>query len=211
VDQDKKKYFDWLTYNVLVKLAVAIFLAALIILLVVWLVYAYHFASSKISGDPAAWGQLGDFIGGVTNPLLGFLTLVILSLTIILQSRQLSISATELELSRKELELTRKELRRSAQAQEQSEKALRVQAEAADRSARLSAINFLLEHYESVIKSLEEGMRRLNNRLGKDPENTLKKMRTLDSKIDELNNRKSTLINMLDDLFNEISEKPSDA
>jgi chromosome segregation ATPase len=154
---------------------------------------------------------LGDFIGGVTNPLLGFLTLVILSLTIILQSRQLSISATELELSRKELELTRKELRRSAQAQEQSEKALRVQAEAADRSARLSAINFLLEHYESVIKSLEEGMRRLNNRLGKDPENTLKKMRTLDSKIDELNNRKSTLINMLDDLFNEISEKPSDA
>lgn len=118
--------------------------------------YVLFFGRNGVSNDPAVWGQFGDFVGGTANPILSFLTLIALTLTIILQSRQLSISSRELELSRNELELTRDELRRSAQAQELSEKALRAQADAADRSARLSGINFLLEHCRAEIQEMKK-------------------------------------------------------
>lgn len=118
-------------------------------------VYILFFGKKDVSDDPAVWGQFGDFVGGTANPVLSFLTLIALALTIILQSRQLSISSRELELSRNELELTRDELRRSAQAQELSEKALRAQADAADRSARLAGINFLLGHCKAEIREMK--------------------------------------------------------
>ena len=117
---------------------------AAIVLLSVFVTYITFFGGKSISDDPEAWGQFGDFIGGTANPVLSFLTLIALALTIILQSRQLSISS-------RELELTRDELRRSAKAQELSEEALRAQADAAHRSARLASINFLLEQCQAEI------------------------------------------------------------
>ena len=60
-----------------------------------------------------------------------------------------------MELQRQELTLTRQELSRSAAAQEQSEAALRAQAESAASSARLSTINFLLDHYKQELKAMQ--------------------------------------------------------
>lgn len=126
-----------------------------------WMAYILAFHRHSIVLDPAAWGQLGDFMGGVLNPVLSFLTLFILAFTIILQSRQLAATTEGLDLSRKELILsrqelvaTREELARSAKAQEQSEQALRLQATAAQKSTRLATMSQLVQHYQSELESL---------------------------------------------------------
>lgn len=142
------------SHNMLVQVITWVLCIACVILFVVISAFALKFHSSQISGDPAAWGQFGDFIGGVSNPALAFLSLIALCLTIVLQSRQLATSSAELELSRKELELTRDELRKSARAQEESEKSLRQQALAATESTEMASINFLLEYYQVEIAKL---------------------------------------------------------
>lgn len=128
---------------------------ACVVLFTVFGLYFWWFSSGKLSASAADWGLFGDFVGGTSNPILAFLTLVALCLTIILQSKQLVASTEELELSRKELELTRQELSRSAKAQEDSERSLRTQAEAAHQSARLAATNLLLDHYKEDLKAFE--------------------------------------------------------
>jgi hypothetical protein len=45
------------------------------------MMYFYKFGSfdiSKLSKDPAHWGQLGDYIGGLLNPILSFATIIYL-------------------------------------------------------------------------------------------------------------------------------------
>lgn len=39
--------------------------------------YLINFYSSPLSGDPANWGQFGDYIGGVLNPLLAVTNLIV--------------------------------------------------------------------------------------------------------------------------------------
>lgn len=62
----------------------------------VWLAYFLRFGSAysvvfgtesaaQVVNAKAAWGQLGDFVGGTLNPLLSALTLVGLVFTILLQ------------------------------------------------------------------------------------------------------------------------------
>jgi hypothetical protein len=154
-------------------------------------IYFFVFAKMGPSDDQGVWGQFGDFVGGAANPLLSFLTLIALALTIVLQSRQLAVSSQELALSRKELEMTREELRRSADAQELSEKALRAQAEAANRSARLTGINFLLATYRAELKEMQGHAYRAN-----DPRV---------EKMENLARRENELVGLLDQLFTEVT------
>lgn len=93
-------------------------------------------------------GQFGDVFGAV-NALFSGLAFAGLIYTVFLQRE-------ELGLQRRELELTRQELQRTAQAQEQSEVALRAQAEAAGLSARLATASSLLEHYRRELRQLEQ-------------------------------------------------------
>jgi hypothetical protein len=144
-----------------------------------------------VSNDQAVWGQFGDFVGGTVNPVLGFLTIIALALTLILQNRQLSISSNELALSREELQLTRQELSRSAKAQELSEQALRAQAATAERSARLTATNFLLDQYSRELI----GMQGRAYTSG-DPQLV---------RVEELTQRQKVLRRMIDSLFEEIA------
>lgn len=92
--------------------------------------------------DPSGWGQLGDFLGGVLNPVFSFLTIIALVLTLILQSR-------ELRLSREELELSREELRNSAEA-------LRGQNKAIDRQSFEQTFFSWLSTYQGLIAALEQ-------------------------------------------------------
>lgn len=96
--------------------------------------------------DWASRGQFGDVFGAV-NALFSGLAFAGLIVAILLQREDLA-------LQREELTLTRKELARSAEAQVQSEAALRSQAEAARRSSRLATINFLLDHYRHELAQL---------------------------------------------------------
>lgn len=91
-------------------------------------------------------GQFGDVFGAV-NALFSGLAFAGLIFAILLQRE-------DLELQRQELTLTRQELARTAHAQEQSEAALRAQADAAARSARLATINFLLDHYKQELGTM---------------------------------------------------------
>ena len=62
--------------------------------------------NNGISHDQAIWGQFGDFLGGVLNPLFSVAAFIGLLITITLQLRALKISSDELELTRTELEKT---------------------------------------------------------------------------------------------------------
>lgn len=45
----------------------------------VWGLYFYKFGSlSHLSVSKEAWGQFGDYVGGVINPLLSFITIILL-------------------------------------------------------------------------------------------------------------------------------------
>lgn len=80
--------------------------------------YYLNFGDFDISKNPEDWGVLGDFLGGVLNPVLSFAAFISLLATIFMQQRQLKQSESQLELTRKELSLSIKELKRSADAQD---------------------------------------------------------------------------------------------
>lgn len=128
------------TSNSVIKVLLWLFFAAVFSVLTILLLYLFNFHSTtNISKDPAAWGQFGDYVGGILNPVLAFITLIGLFFTIILQGKQLENSRIELDQAQAELELTRKELRR--------------QANANARTAQLSTINLLIDHYRREIAS----------------------------------------------------------
>ena len=128
-------------------------------------------------------GQFGD-VFGAANALFSGLAFAGLIYAILLQRE-------DLELQRKELEMTRQELTRSAAAQEQSEIALRAQAEAASQSAKLSATNFLLDHYKAELMAMQ-GIAYMAN----DPRL---------ARLHELERRTQVLVTVLDSMFNEVT------
>ena len=81
---------------------------------------------------------------GAVNSLFSGLAFAGVIFTIYLQK-------TELSLQRKELELTRVQLARSANAQEKSEKALANQVKLMNRTAKLNALNSLVEYYSEQL------------------------------------------------------------
>lgn len=92
----------WLSRNLGWALLAIVGVAAVIALAVTF-IFRSHVGGAIVSLDVEKWGQVGDFFGGLLNPLFGFLTIVALVLTLLLQSRELKMSREELELSRDEL------------------------------------------------------------------------------------------------------------
>lgn len=93
--------------------------------------YVFNFYGGKLSSSSEQWGQLGDYFGGILNPIFGFVTVLILIATITIQREQL-------KASQEELALTRDELRRAAEA------AMR-QAGHFEREAKLSEYLVLID------------------------------------------------------------------
>jgi uncharacterized membrane protein len=110
--------------------------------------FNFHGPISSSQGD---WGTFGDFVGGILNPIFGFLSFVAVLITIILQN-------SEMVLTRQELELTRKEMERSVSAQEKSESALRLQAETQIKQQFEGTFFSLLnEHNKSLQEIVNQG------------------------------------------------------
>jgi len=143
------------------------------------------FVIYKSFPDWTSRGQFGDVFGAV-NALFSGLAFAGLIYAILLQREDLA-------LQRKELELTRIELQRSALAQEQSEIALKDQAMSSVKSAKLATINFLLSHYKAEIHN----SRHLSF-LSTDP-------RAVRAQL--LKQREIVLLEMLDNLFDEVSKE----
>lgn len=109
------------------------------IIIILW-AGSYFFIYNRISNWPAR-GTFGDSFGAI-NALFSGLAFGGIIYTILLQRK-------ELTLQRQELSETRKELQRSADAQEKSEKALTEQIESMKVSAKLNALNSLVEAYSN--------------------------------------------------------------
>lgn len=93
-----------------------------------FIIYSIGICAYLIKSKIDSLGTLGDFIGGSLNPILSFLTFLILIKTIKYQKDALDTSSKELALTREELELTRAEVKRSADAQEKSKEVQQQQA-----------------------------------------------------------------------------------
>lgn len=65
-------------------------LIALVVVIAMFVLYQYFssFNGAK-STDQAVWGQFGDFVGGTLNPILGFVSVLILAVTLNLQRVEL--------------------------------------------------------------------------------------------------------------------------
>lgn len=154
-----------------------------VVALIVLVQCAIGYGAYILLPDWTTRGQFGD-VFGAANALFSGLAFAGLIYAILLQRE-------DLVLQRTELELTRQELKRSASAQEQSEVALRAQAAAASQSARMAAISFLLQHYQSELDRWRQIALPVN-----DPRVPRIKM---------LEDRKRVLLEMLDAMFNEVS------
>ena len=175
VSHNMRKYLSHLKIAILA--AFCIVLLQVIVVLIVYLTFP----------DWQTRANFGDAFGVVSAAFSG-LAFAGLIYAILLQREDLA-------LQRLELELTRQELKRTAAAQEQSEIALRTQAEVASTAARLSATNLLIDEYKKEISILHKQAFRAN-----DP-------RLL--RLNELERRISVLIGILDSVYREISKEES--
>lgn len=58
--------------------AIVVWLAVFVALLLIsapLILYHSHFKEQAVGSDPATWGQFGDYVGGVLNPIIGILNL----------------------------------------------------------------------------------------------------------------------------------------
>lgn len=61
--------------------------------------FVIRFYNSDISTDSAHWGQLGDYLGGTINPLVGLATVILVLINIRIQQRELRLSLEQLQKS----------------------------------------------------------------------------------------------------------------
>ncbi|WP_341744158.1 putative phage abortive infection protein [Azonexus hydrophilus] len=90
--------------------------------------YALFFWGESASSDPEQWGQLGDYLGGVLNPVFGFLSVFALLVALVLQTRELRLSRQSVQIANRELELSRRAQADSAGALDLQNKAIRKQS-----------------------------------------------------------------------------------
>lgn len=104
--------------------------------------YVLRFLGAEVSADPAAWGQAGDFFGGVLNPLFAFLAFYWLTRSVLLQ---------KLELSE-----TREELRKSAESQRKQEENYSKTVIVTALGSYISSINDEIGHLSSQISYISD-------------------------------------------------------
>lgn len=78
-------------------------IAAIAIIAGVLGTYAIKF-SNYAWGGPADWGMFGDYVGGLANPLLSFLTIFLLIVSLYYQNQELAATREELSQSRKAMQ-----------------------------------------------------------------------------------------------------------
>lgn len=93
-----------------------------ILMLIIVSLFLYKTYNTNFFNDPENWGVFGDYVGGTLNPILAFLSFMLLLLNLYLQRKQLDKTEEQLELNREELRLTREELKKAADAQIDSAK-----------------------------------------------------------------------------------------
>lgn len=94
-DQSPDRLLRWAKY------AVA---GAVLAALAATVAFVTAFHKKGIESAPDAWGQLGDYFGGLLNPAIGLATVVLVFITVRIQAHELRASLAELKQSNQMLE-----------------------------------------------------------------------------------------------------------
>ena len=77
---------------------------ALVLVAIVYLSFFINFSyhlNYKISNDSTQWGQFGDYVGGLLNPVLSFISMVLLIQSLNIQTQTNEKTIEELKLTKK--------------------------------------------------------------------------------------------------------------
>lgn len=178
---------EWLKENWLL-----VFLGIMLILAAgagwkLFIIYREHFGNffPTDKGDRSSWGTLGDFFGGTFNPILAFLSLVMLLVTLYQNQRELSLS--------------RKEFKDSAQA-------LRLQADTLQKQRFEDTFFALLDQHNRILDRILEDLASYENQENSNYGRTLTRIMReriigggyefrIESKIIDLKEAKTNLLN----------------
>jgi outer membrane murein-binding lipoprotein Lpp len=94
---------------------------------------------APLSKSTSTWGELGDFLGGLMNPIVAGCALYWLAMSVSLQKQELSATRDELQLTRDELAAAR------VAQQEQARLAL-LSTQISSLNVRLSSISTEINH-----------------------------------------------------------------
>lgn len=92
-ESDSKKLSDEEFPDFLLKIAVFVVVAAIVVIAV----FVWRFRGKSISDSPSDWGTFGDYVGGLLNPVVGMATVLLVIISIIIQRRELRASLTEMK------------------------------------------------------------------------------------------------------------------
>lgn len=121
--------------------------------------YRAHFPGDLVSNQ-SEWGVFGDFFGGLLNPIVGIVTLVLLVKTLLSQQRAIELQSDELALQRQELKSQREETARSTAA-------LDAQHQAIVRQSFEQSLFTWLGSYRELIRELQSNMSDFQERQGR--------------------------------------------
>lgn len=162
-------------------------MALFLLIVAVYLVWFAVINLGRPSEDPAVWGQFGDYVGGVLNPLIAFLAFYWLTKSVLLQ--------------RQELQETKEALVASAKSQKQQEGH-------ALSSVRVNALTALVVSYNSDVDRIRGEISRLNEippgQLGRGADGRRIKDAAVIQRIAELNGQVDNKITERDALIDEI-------
>lgn len=114
---------------------------------------AYLSTVQNFGFEPGDLGTLGDFVGGLLNPFLTFISIGFIAYTLLQNSDALKISSDELKLTREEMELARVEHAKSAKAHE---KLVLIERDTVNAHARMASAEFIGRELDVRIESLEK-------------------------------------------------------
>ncbi|WAC62000.1 hypothetical protein OVA13_11355 [Pseudoxanthomonas sp. SL93] len=148
-EEGKKRNTDWLAT-----------VAVLVVTLVAVLYYTFTFGPD-VSDNKTDWGTFGDYIGGIMNPFIGFITVLLVLRT--------------LEITKEESETTRKEMK-------EQNRLLKQELDETQKSAKLQEIERCMEAIVSEIKELLGGTLPGGFYIGVEDSGALRRTHTRESK-----------------------------
>lgn len=115
-------------------------------------VYVFNTQFNSVIGGAGEWGQFGDYVGGLLNPALSALALVILAGSLNANVKALKQNKEILNATKQELELTRKQIENSNSLLDKQEEALTMQIQAVQGGAHAERLG---KYAEFVFGELE--------------------------------------------------------
>ncbi|OYY61949.1 MAG: hypothetical protein B7Y50_02605 [Hydrogenophilales bacterium 28-61-11] len=121
---------------------------------VILALYFYRF-HTELSLDNATWGQFGDYVGGVINPILGFFSFITLLLALQVQASQSETAVAAFAQAQRDSVRAGEDALRGSEIIQSIARTLSVQSDAARTTAELLALTHSLVIVNESIKEDE--------------------------------------------------------